>query len=51
MLDKRALARARVAYKADELTVRYLDIHVVYRYSLKGRVRAVNMTQAAYFYL
>ena len=51
MLNKRALARAGVADKSDELPVRYFDIDIVYRYFFKGRVRAVNMAQAAYFYL
>lgn len=36
MLNKRALARARVADKADELPVRYFNIDIVYRYFSKG---------------
>lgn len=51
MLNKRALARARVADESDKLAVRYIDVNVVYRYFFKGRVRTVNMAQTAYFYL
>lgn len=36
MLNKRALARARVADESDELAVRYIDVNVVYRYFSKG---------------